>query len=275
MSEQTGHLKALNSQIALRRAWRRVWMWTRTGSWKGTTVSDVACQTGFSLREVAAGPALTPILTDITVDLPEDGMTIIVGPSGSGKSTLLRLLNRLDDPVGGEITWRGEALSAMPPHTLRRQVGTIFQRAPLFEGSVLDNFRVADPDLASERGGHVLEHVGLSVDLLDRDAATLSGGEAQRMCVARALLTRPKVLLADEPTAALDVDGRLAIEGLARQLADEGIAVLWVSHDTDQVRRLADHVLAIVDGKVAAFGHLSELDTHADPVVRRLIGAPT
>jgi putative ABC transport system ATP-binding protein len=139
---------------------------------------------------------------------------------------------------------------------------------------VLDNFRVADPEVSGERGRHVLEHVGLSAGLLDRDAATLSGGEAQRMCVARALLTRPEVLLADEPTAALDIDARIAVEGLARQLADEGIAVLWVSHDTDQVRRLADHVLAIVDGKVAAFGHLSELDMHADPIVRRLIGAP-
>ena len=245
------------------------------GTVGGGTVRCVEGRAGFSLRAVAAGPAEAPILTDITVDLPEDGITVIVGPSGSGKSTLLRLLNRLDDPVDGVITWRGEALSAMLPHTLRRQVGTIFQRAPLFEGSVLDNFRVADPDVASDRGGHVLEHVGLSADLLDRDAATLSGGEAQRMCVARALLTRPVVLLADEPTAALDVDARLAIEGLARQLAGEGIAVLWVSHDIDQVRRLADHVLAIVDGKVAAFGHLSELDTHADPAVRRLIGAPT
>lgn len=234
----------------------------------------MASSTGFSLLEVAAGPAEAPILTDITVDLPEHGITVIVGPSGSGKSTLLRLLNRLDDPVGGAITWRDEALSAMPPPTLRRQVGTIFQRAPLFEGSVLDNFRVADPEVSSERGMHVLEHVGLSAGLLDRDAATLSGGEAQRMCVARALLTRPEVLLADEPTAALDIDARIAVEGLARQLADEGIAVLWVSHDTDQVRRLADHVLAIVDGKVAAFGHLSELDTHADPIVRRLVGAP-
>ena len=234
----------------------------------------MASSTGFSLLEVAAGPAEAPILTDITVDLPEHGITVIVGPSGSGKSTLLRLLNRLDDPVGGAITWRDEALSAMPPPMLRRQVGTIFQRAPLFEGSVLDNFRVADPEVSSERGMHVLEHVGLSAGLLDRDAATLSGGEAQRMCVARALLTRPEVLLADEPTAALDIDARIAVEGLARQLADEGIAVLWVSHDTDQVRRLADHVLAIVDGKVAAFGHLSELDTHADPIVRRLIGAP-
>ncbi len=210
----------------------------------------------------------------MSVDLPDEGITVVVGPSGSGKSTLLRLLNRLDDPLSGEITWRGESLMAMNPAHLRRQVGTIFQRAPLFAGTVLDNFLVADPDIDLDRGRHVLEHVGLAPELLQRDADTLSGGEAQRMCVARALLTRPLALLADEPTAALDVDARHAIEGLARQLADEGIAVIWVSHDTDQVRRLADHALAIVDGRVAAFGHLDDLDASDDPVVRRLIGAP-
>jgi putative ABC transport system ATP-binding protein len=150
----------------------------------------------------------------------------------------------------------------------------VFQRAPLFPGTVLDNFRVADADIEAGRVIHLLDHVGLSADLLPRDADTLSGGEAQRMCVARAMSTKPEVLLADEPTAALDFDARLVMEDLVRQLADEGLAVIWVSHDTDQLRRLADHVLAIVDGEVAAFGHLSELDGSDDPVVRHLVGAP-
>lgn len=199
---------------------------------------------------------------------------MVVGPSGSGKSTLLRLLNRLDDPLSGTITWRGVDLTEMRPDALRRQVGTVFQRPPLFDGTVLDNFRVAFPDVDEARGCHVLEHVGLSADLLERAAADLSGGEAQRMCVARALLTEPSVMLADEPTAALDLDARLQIEQLARQLADQSMSVIWVSHDTDQLRRLADHVLAIVDGEVAAFGHLDELDSSDDPMVRRLVGAP-
>lgn len=94
------------------------------------------------------------------------------------------------------------------------------------------------------------------------------------MCVARALLTRPMVVLADEPTAALDGEARNTIEELAQQLADEGTPLVWVSHDTAQLRRLADHVLAIVDGQIAAFGHLSDLDASGDPVVRRLVGAP-
>lgn len=229
---------------------------------------------GFSLRGVAAGSVDEPILRNIDVDIPNEGVTVVVGPSGSGKSTLLRLLNRLDDPIAGEIFWHGRRLDSMPPHELRRQVGTVFQRPPLFEGSVYDNFRVALPDIDDDRAVHVLEHVGLPAELLHRAAVDLSGGEAQRMCVARALLTRPMAMLADEPTAALDVAARRTIEELARQLADEGTGIIWVSHDTDQLRRLADHVLAIINGQVAAFGHLSELDQSDDPAVRRLVGAP-
>ena len=198
----------------------------------------------------------------------------MTGPSGSGNSTLLRLLNRLDDPIAGEIRWHGRSLTDMAPDELRRQVGTVFQRPPLFAGSVLDNFAVALPGIDETRARHVLEHVGLPVELLHRAAADLSGGEAQRMCVARALLTRPSVVLADEPTAALDGEARSTIEELAQQLAAEGTPLIWVSHDTAQLRRLADHVLVIVDGRVAAFGHLADLDASDDPVVRRLVGAP-
>jgi putative ABC transport system ATP-binding protein len=116
--------------------------------------------------------------------------------------------------------------------------------------------------------------VGLDPELLGQDAESLSGGEAQRMCVARALLTEPAVLLADEPTAALDRAARATVEDLGRMLADSGVAVIWVSHDTDQLRRLADHVIVLADGAVRAVGHLSELDASPDPLVRQSVGAP-
>ena len=150
----------------------------------------------------------------------------------------------------------------------------VFQRPPLFPGTVLDNLRVARADVDAERFAHVLEHVGLDAELLDQEADSLSGGEAQRMCVARALLTDPAVLLADEPTAALDRTARATVEDLGRMLADSGVAVIWVSHDTDQLRRLADHVIVLADGAVRAVGHLSELDESLDPLVRQSVGAP-
>jgi putative ABC transport system ATP-binding protein len=227
----------------------------------------------FELRSVVAGPPDDPILRDVTVDLPAMGITALAGPSGSGKSSLLRLLNRLDDPLSGVVSWQGRDLRDWPPTELRRQVGMVFQRPPIFPGTVRDNLRVASPDLDDVRVKAVLADANLPVDLLDADASTLSGGEAQRMCFARALLTDPQVVLADEPTAALDADATASIERLGRALADAGVAVIWVTHDTDQLRRLADHVLALVDGRVASFGHLPELDVHDDPVVRRIVGA--
>jgi putative ABC transport system ATP-binding protein len=229
----------------------------------------------FELVGVSAGPVDgDPILRSIDLVIPANGVTVLAGPSGAGKSTLLRLLNRLDDPVAGEIRWRGRPLTEWAPTELRRQVAMVFQRPPLFAGTVLDNLRVARADVDAERAGHVLEHVGLDPELLGQEAESLSGGEAQRMCVARALLTEPAVLLADEPTAALDRAARATVEDLGRMLADSGVAVIWVSHDTDQLRRLADHVIVLADGAVRAVGHLSELDASPDPLVRQSVGAP-
>ncbi|MGA7757878.1 MAG: ATP-binding cassette domain-containing protein [Ilumatobacteraceae bacterium] len=227
----------------------------------------------FELRGVDAGPAGAPILRGIDLVVPANGVTVLAGPSGAGKSTLLRLLNRLDDPLAGEIRWRDRPLTEWEPTELRRQVAMVFQRAPVFPGTVLDNLAVALPGIDEDRALHVLEHVGLEPDLLGHEADTLSGGEAQRMCVARALLTDPAVLLADEPTAALDRAARATVEDLGRSLADSGVAVIWVSHDTDQLRRLADHVIVLAAGSVLAMGHLGDLDVSDDPLVRQSVGA--
>lgn len=228
----------------------------------------------FELRGVSAGPVGSPILHHIDLSVPVDGVLAVAGPSGAGKSTMLRLLNRLDDPLEGSVAWRGRDLREWDPTELRRRVAMIFQKAPIFPGSVFDNFRVAMPDITDERARHVLAHVGLSSELLERSASDLSGGEAQRMSVARALLTDPEVILADEPTAALDGAARRKIEDLGREIAANGVPIVWITHDTDQLRRIADHVVVLIDGGVAAFGHVDELDHHDDPTVRALVGAP-
>ena len=237
------------------------------------TVRGVTAPAPFELREVVAGPADAPILRGISLDIPCSGITALAGPSGSGKSTLLRLLNRLDDPVGGALTWGGRHLGDWDPTELRRRVAMVFQRPPVFPGTVLDNLRVASPQLDAAGGVEALERVGLGADLVDRQADLLSGGEAQRMCLARALLTEPAVVLADEPTASLDGAARRTIEDLGRSIVDGGVPFVWVTHDVDQLRRLADHVIVLVEGRVAAVGSLAELDAHADPAVRELVGA--
>ncbi|MFW2333151.1 ATP-binding cassette domain-containing protein [Ilumatobacter sp.] len=228
----------------------------------------------FELREVTAGPIDAPVLRSVSVELPCRGITALAGPSGAGKSTLLRLLNRLDDPVAGDVRWDGTDLASWDPVELRRRVGMVFQRPPVFEGTVLDNLRVASSGLAPEAAATALVRVGLETELSGRTAADLSGGEAQRMCFARAMLTEPAVLLADEPTSSLDGASRRTLESLAADLAAGGMPMLWVSHDVEQLRRLADHVVVLVDGGVAASGSLDELDRHDDPLVRELVGAP-
>ena len=241
----------------------------------GGYVATVAAPATFELTDVVAGPPDAPILKGITLEVPCEGILAVAGPSGSGKSTLLRLLNRLDDPVSGSIRWDGRDINDWEPRELRRRVAMIFQTAPIFPGTVFANFEVALPGLGADRANHVLDHVGMARELLERPADQLSGGEAQRMTIARALLTEPRVLLADEPTASLDSASRRTIEELARELADSGVPLVWVTHDTAQLRRLADHAVVLVDGGVAAFGHLDELDRHEDPRVRELVGAPS
>ncbi len=227
----------------------------------------------FELHGVSTGPPSEPVLRSVTVDIPCRGITAIAGPSGAGKTSLLRLLNRLDDPRSGSIVWEGRDLVDNEPTDLRRRVAMVFQRPALFAGSVEDNLAVGAPSIDRQGAIAALTRVGLGPELIDRPAADLSGGEAQRMCFARALLTAPAVMLADEPTASLDGASRHVVEALARGLADDGLPFVWVSHDVDQLRRLADHVVVLVDGGVVATGPLADLDTHSDPLVRELVGA--
>ncbi len=227
----------------------------------------------FRLRDVVAGPVGEPILRRLTLDIPCHGVTALAGPSGSGKSTLLRLLNRLDDPLAGSVEWSGRDLRDWNPAQLRRRVAMVFQRPPVFAGTVFDNLRVARPDLDRAGALRALDRVGLTGELVEREAGLLSGGEAQRMCFARALLTEPAVLLADEPTASLDGAARRTIEDLGTSIAADGVPIVWVTHDVDQLRRMADNVIVLVAGQVAAFGTLAELDAHSDAMVRSLVGA--
>ena len=205
----------------------------------------------FQLEDVGVRLGRNLVLDAVDLSVPSDGITVVLGPSGSGKSTLTRLTNRLLDPNHGSVRLRGTDVRDLDVLELRRTVGMVFQRPTLFEGSVRDNLvatHVEDP-VEHER---LLEAVGLDATFLARDGSTLSGGEAQRVCLARALLARPSVLVADEPTASLDHDATVALEGLARGLAADGVPVLWVTHDLAQVERIADHRVALEAGRVVS-----------------------
>ena len=164
-------------------------------------------------REVAG----KTILHDISFDVRASDLMGIVGASGSGKSSLLRLLNRLDEPTSGTVYLDGQDYRQLPPRELRRRVGMVTQRPYLFPGDVASNLRFGPAQrgesLPDDEIAQLLERVGLP-GFAAREVSVLSGGEQQRVSLARALANRPEVLLLDEPTSALDEESKLGIEEL-------------------------------------------------------------
>jgi len=205
----------------------------------------------FAFERVSVAFGSVPVLSEVNLRIPATGITVITGSSGSGKSTLTRLCNRLLDPSAGVVRHHDRDVLSLDVLALRRSVGMVFQRPTLFEGTVRDNL---DATGVSDRGAHLeaLASVGLETAFLDRTAANLSGGESQRACLARTLLMRPQVLVADEPTAALDETSARTLEELARGLANDGVPVLWVTHDLAQANRIADQRVALENGRVVA-----------------------
>jgi putative ABC transport system ATP-binding protein len=188
------------------------------------------------------------VLDEATARIPAAGITVVSGPSGAGKTTLLRLCNRLEIPNAGIISYRGQPLDELDPLALRRRVGMVFQRPTPFPGSVADNLAVAHPGAGTAEMTTALTRVALDPGLLDQEARTLSGGELQRMCLARTLVTQPETLLLDEPTSALDEQPKRVFESTARDLAERGITIIWVTHDDAQARRVADRIYQLRDG---------------------------
>jgi putative ABC transport system ATP-binding protein len=206
---------------------------------------------GFTFDKIVVERDGVRALDGFSAHVPGRGVTALFGPSGSGKSTLLRLCNRLEVPTAGRVTFDGRDVAELDPLQLRRQVGMVFQRPTPFPGTVRDNLLAAQPDASEAELDRALDGAALDGSWLDRDATALSGGEAQRVCVARTLVTRPRVLLLDEPTSALDEAAAVTFERTVLDLARDGIAVLWVSHNQAQVRRVADRVLRIERGRCA------------------------
>jgi putative ABC transport system ATP-binding protein len=211
-----------------------------------------AMERGFDFDEVVVERGGIRALDGFTAGIPGGGVTALSGPSGSGKTTLLRLCNRLEVPASGRVLFGGRDVAGLDPLRLRRTVGMVFQKPTPFPGTVRENLLVAEPDADLEAMGAALERAALDASWLDRDAGQLSGGEAQRVCVARTLITRPEALLLDEPTSALDAEAAAVLERAVRELAGQGITVLWVTHNPEQITRIADRVLRIERGRAVS-----------------------
>lgn len=191
------------------------------------------------------------LLRDVTLSVRAGGLTIILGPNGAGKSLLLRIAHGLLEPSSGVVQWAHSGA--------RRRHAMVFQKPVLLRRSTLANIThalaLAGVPRAARKGQALaaLERVGLAA-LADRPARVLSGGEQQRLALARAAASRPEVLFLDEPCAALDPSATRAIEEVVRTLHAEGTAIVMTTHDLGQARRLAREVVFLHHGRVLETG---------------------
>ena len=200
------------------------------------------------------------VLHPTSVSVQKGEILAVIGPSGAGKSTLLRLLDGLEKPTAGDIHIFGEPFTRSNRRKIRSRMGILFQKTVLFDRSVLDNialglsYRRIPRTEQKRRAAETLETLGMS-EYAQRSARTLSGGEGQRVSVARILVTRPELLFLDEPTANLDpLAAKDVEEMILAENAENGTTILINTHDQMQAQRLADRVAVILDGSIVQTG---------------------
>lgn len=208
-------------------------------------------QTRDLVREVTVDGKARRIVDRISVSFCPGCIFNILGPSGAGKSSFLRLLNRLDEPTFGEVLFEGNDYRSIAPCDLRRQIGYLFQAPYLFPETIRDNLTYASPNLTEDRIKELLSLVSIDPARRDEAVLNLSVGEKQRVALARLLSTEPRVILLDEPTAALDPSHTEKVEHTVKRLAaDNRITVVMVSHDPAQAVRMGGRGMLFVGGKL-------------------------
>lgn len=208
------------------------------------------------------------VLRGIDASIDEKEVVCVIGPSGSGKSTFLRCLNMLEDITSGEVIVDGQSLTdpKVNINSVRTEIGMVFQQFNLFpHKSVVENVMLAPMKVrnlnraaAKERAVALLEKVGLS-DKADAYPASLSGGQQQRVAIARALAMEPKIMLFDEPTSALDPELVGDVLAVMKDLANEGMTMVVVTHEMGFAREVADRVLFMDEGIIQEEGPPSHI----------------
>jgi putative ABC transport system ATP-binding protein len=210
-----------------------------------------------NLTRVVDGQAL---VEDVAMEVRAEEVLVVFGPSGSGKTSLLRLLNRLDEPTRGTVLLDGTDYRKIDPRTLRRRVGWVPQAPTLVGGTVAENVAwgptLRDEPVDEERLEALLDRLGLG-GFANRTADRLSGGEAQRVAIARTLFNDPDVVLLDEPASSLDTAAARRVEDLLRDImADLSLTAVLVTHDAARARRLGHRGVRLEDGRVVRAGSI-------------------
>ena len=226
-----------------------------------------------TVRDMNLWYGQTQALKNINIDIPEKSITALIGPSGCGKSTFLKSLNRMQDlvpgvKITGDICYEGKNIFEAEVNNLRKEVGMVFQKPNPFPMSIYDNIaygprthgitnkaQLDDIVERSLRGASIWDEVK---DRLKKNALGMSGGQQQRLCIARALAVEPKVLLMDEPTSALDPISTSRIEDLAMELKKQYTIVI-VTHNMQQAVRISDQTAFFLLGDLVEYGNTEEM----------------
>ena len=210
----------------------------------------------------------TQALKNISLDIPEKSITALIGPSGCGKSTFLKTLNRMNDlipgvRITGEVAYHGENIFETEVNNLRKEIGMVFQKPNPFPMSIYDNIAYGPRTHGIRNKAQLDEivekaHKGAAIwdevkDRLKKNALGMSGGQQQRLCIARALAVEPEVLLMDEPTSALDPISTSRIEDLAMELKEKYTIVI-VTHNMQQAVRISDQTAFFLLGDLVEYG---------------------
>jgi osmoprotectant transport system ATP-binding protein len=227
-------------------------------------------------------PDGTTAVDNLSLEIPDNAITVLVGPSGCGKTTTMRMINRMVEPSSGRILIDGADIHQQPVNALRRSMGYVIQNAGLFQHrTILDNIATVprmlgwDKNRARSRASELMERVGLDSSLAKRYPYQLSGGQQQRVGVARALAADPPVLLMDEPFSAVDPIVRKVLQAELLRIQEElGKTIVFVTHDIDEAIRLGDMIAVLrTGGRLAQFAPPDELLSRpADDFVEDFLG---
>ena len=209
------------------------------------------------------------VLCGIDFELKAGERVVVLGPSGSGKSIFLRCINRMEEPTRGEIYFKGVLITDKNIQKIRQDIGMVFQHFNLINNlTVMDNLTLAPvvlklmkEDEAVKKARGLLKHIGL-LDKAEVFPASLSGGQKQRVAIVRAMMMSPEILLFDEPTSALDPESIGDVLSLIRELADDGMTIMIVTHEMGFAREIATRVVFIDEGRIIEEGAPDEFFEH-------------
>ena len=216
------------------------------------------------------------ILKNITGSFPKGKITTLVGPSGAGKTTLLKLCNGLISPTSGEIYIHEKPILTYEPVELRRHVGIALQSAPMVKGTVFHNLalplELQGEKMPEQNAVEILEDVGLDKQFLHRKTDDLSGGQRQKVSIARTLINRSEILLLDEITSALDRSSLHEIEELIVKINRKyGVTIIWITHNLQQALSIGDYTWVLMDGQVSETGKSDLLKSPTNGSVKQFV----